>query len=167
MLGLASRYLTTLLTPGITLASRQFHNVLLNNITLGLRHRNLEIVDIVNHVRRPYECIAKKKNGPVDANDTEVTQGCAVTGVNRADVRGGSEWVDQLGLWDTDSRSGGTAEAKVESGVDFPLRTGDVRESELCGGVHGRLDILDDCRGQVHVRCATIQDHGDVGVWGG
>ena len=83
-----------------------------------------------------------------------------------ADVRGGSEWVDQLGLWNTDFRSGGTAEAKVEGGVDLSLCAGDVRESELCGGVHERLDILGDCRGQVHVWCATIQDHGDVGVGG-
>ncbi len=118
-----------------TRTSRYLHNVLLINIIPGLRHGNLAIVDIINQIRGALKRIAKEKHRPVDTNDAEIAQRCAVAGGHGADVRGGSEWVDQRRLGNTDSRSQGTAESEVKGGVDSPLRTRNVRKSEVCGGV--------------------------------
>ena len=143
LLRVESRQIAISLPPRKLGASGYLHDMLLISIIPSLRHRNMEIVDIVNQIRGPYECITKEVDPGVGSIDAEIAQRCAVTGCHGANVRRGSERIQQLGVGDPNLWTRRTTETEFERGVGFPLRTGDVRKSKMFGRVHGGRDLLE------------------------
>jgi hypothetical protein len=48
------------------------HHILLIHVIVGLRHRDLKVVNIIHHIRGPYECVAQQKYCPIHPDDAEV-----------------------------------------------------------------------------------------------